>query len=156
MVQRWVPCRYRWAPGHVDSASVKSTRIQITTGTLPCIADLTDDVADFVRGEGDGLVNITVPHATAGLAVMELGAGSDADLWNRLDFLLPRRHHYVHCHGSPGHGADHVMPAFVAPTLTLPVFGGEVSLGTWQRIALLDPNVDNPHREVVLAFCASA
>lgn len=135
---------------------MKSTRIELTTGRLPCIADLTDDVVEFVRGEGDGLVNITVPHATAGLAVMELGAGSDADLWNRLDALLPRRHSYVHHHGSPGHGADHVMPAFIAPTLTLPVFDGRVSLGTWQRIALIDPNVDNPEREVVLAFLASA
>ena len=134
---------------------MKSARFQLATGDPPCIADLTDDVADFVRGEGDGLINISVPHATVGLALMELGAGSEGDLWARLDALLPRQHTYVHRHGSPGHGADHVLPAFLSPTLTLPVFSGRVSLGTWQRIALIDPNVDNPNREFVLAFLSS-
>jgi secondary thiamine-phosphate synthase enzyme len=135
---------------------MKRARIDVTTGTVRSIADLTDDVVDFVRGEGDGLLSISVPHATAGLAVMELGSGSEADLWDRLDALLPRRHPYVHQHGSPGHGADHLLPAFLPPALTLPVFAGIVSLGTWQRIALVDPNVDNPRREVVLAFLPSA
>lgn len=135
---------------------MKSTRIHLTTGSLPCIADLTDDVVAFVRGEGDGLVNISVPHATAGLVIMELGSGSEADLWDRLGALLPRHHTYVHHHGTPGHGADHLLPAFLPPALTLPVFAGTVSLGTWQRIALVDPNVDNPRREVVLAFLSSA
>ncbi|GAC1371179.1 MAG: secondary thiamine-phosphate synthase enzyme YjbQ [Actinomycetota bacterium] len=135
---------------------MKSARIQLATGNRPCIADLTNQVVDFVRGEGDGLVNITVPHATAGLAIMELGSGSDADLWDRLAFLLPPHHPYSHSHGSPGHGRDHLLPAFLAPTLTLAVFQGEVSLGTWQRIALVDPNIDNPHREVLLAFLAGA
>ncbi|HLI55782.1 MAG TPA: YjbQ family protein [Actinomycetota bacterium] len=135
---------------------MKRARLTITTGTLPCITDLTDEVIAFVHGEGDGLVNVSVPHATAGLAVMELGSGSEADLWDRLGALLPRNHSYVHRHGSAGHGADHLLPAFLPPALTLPVFGGSVSLGTWQRIALIDPNVDNRHREVVLAFLASA
>ncbi|MGH2717834.1 MAG: YjbQ family protein [Actinomycetota bacterium] len=135
---------------------MKQTRLTLRTGSQPSITDLTDDVIAFVRHEGDGLVSISVPHATAGLAVMELGSGSEADLWDRLGALLPRNHSYVHRHGSPGHGADHLLPAFLPPALTLPVFEGQVSLGTWQRIALIDPNVDNPHRDVVLAFLASA
>ena len=135
---------------------MKSAQFRVVTGARPCIADLTDEVVAFVQGEGDGLLNVTVPHATAGLALMELGAGSDADLWERLEAILPRRHSYVHHHGSPGHGADHVLPAFISPSLTLPVFAGRLSLGTWQRVALIDPNVDNPEREVVLAFLASA
>lgn len=135
---------------------MKRAKIEVLTGPLPCIADLTDDVTAFVLGEGDGLVSISIPHATAGLAVMELGSGSEADLWERLGALLPRHHTYVHRHGSPGHGGDHLLPAFLPPALTLPVFEGIVSLGTWQRIALVDPNVDNLRREVVLAFLAAA
>ncbi|HWD08189.1 MAG TPA: YjbQ family protein [Actinomycetota bacterium] len=135
---------------------MKRARLTVTTGTQPSITDLTEDVIDFVRGEGDGLVSVSVPHATAGLAVMELGSGSEADLWDRVGALLPRSHGYVHRHGSAGHGADHLLPAFLPPALTLPVFDGRVSLGTWQRIALVDPNLDNTHREVVLAFLASA
>jgi len=134
---------------------MKSARIRLSTGDRPSIVDLTGEVAAFLRGEGDGLINISVPHATAGLVLMELGSGSEADLIERLEFLLPREHSYVHHHGTPGHGADHLLPAFVSPTLTLPVFGGRVSLGTWQSIALVDPNVDNPRREVVLAFLQS-
>jgi len=135
---------------------MKSARIRLSTGNEPRIVDLTGEVAAFLRGEGDGLLNVSVPHATAGLVLMELGSGSEEDLLERLGFLLPRQHAYVHHHGSPGHGADHLLPAFIAPTLTLPVFGGRVSLGTWQSIALVDPNVDNPHREVVLAFLSGA
>jgi len=135
---------------------MKSARLRLNTGDHPAIVDLTDEVASFVRGETDGLVSISVPHATAGLVLMELGSGSERDLWDRLGVLLPKDHRYVHHHGTPGHGADHLLPAFIAPTLTLPVFGGRVSLGTWQSIALVDPNVDNPHREVVLAFLRSA
>lgn len=131
---------------------MKRTSLHVRTGSSPCIADLTDDVEAFVRGEGDGLVSVSLPHATAGLAILELGSGSEDDLWARLESLLPRTDVYVHRHGSTGHGADHLLPAFLAPALTLPVFGGRVSLGTWQRIALVDPNVDNPRREVVLAF----
>jgi len=131
---------------------MKTSRLSIDTGRSRALVDLTSQARQFVQGEGDGLLNISVPHATAGLVLMELGSGSEADLWNRLDALLPRDRRYVHSHGSPGHGADHVLPAFISPTLTLPVQGGEVSLGTWQSIVLVDSNVDNPHREVLLAF----
>ncbi len=112
----------------------------------------TGEAAAFVAGEGDGLLSISVPHATAGLILMELGSGSEQDLWERLDELLPRDNRYVHSHGSPGHGADHLLPAFISPALTLPVFAGRVSLGTWQSIAMVDTNVDNPQRRVTLAF----
>lgn len=134
---------------------MKTTRFKLKTGTEPAIVDITDRVEDFVSGEGDGLVNVSLPHATAGLALMELGSGSEDDLWDRLEFLLPKDHRYGHSHGSRGHGAAHVMPAFIAPTLTLPVIEGEVSLGTWQRIAIVDPNVDNTSRDIVLAFLPS-
>ena len=109
----------------------------------------------FVRDETNGLLNVSVPHATAGLALMELGSGSEEDLFSRLDHLLPREDVYSHRHGSKGHGADHLLPAFINPTLTLPVIDGKVSLGTWQRVALIDTNVDNPRREVLLSFLAS-
>jgi len=135
---------------------MKTARLRLDTGGRPAIVDITEDVTAFVRGEADGLLNVSVPHATAGLVMMELGSGSEQDLWDRLGFLLPRDHPYVHRHGTRGHGADHLLPAFISPTLTLPVIGGHVSLGTWQSIALVDPNVDNPHREVVLAFLRSA
>jgi secondary thiamine-phosphate synthase enzyme len=118
--------------------------------------DLTGDVQKFVQGEGDGLLSVSVPHATAGLALMELGSGSEADLWDRLDAIMPREDRYVHSHGSKGHGADHLLPVFIAPTLTLPVIDGKVSLGTWQSLVMVDPNVDNPNRQVVLAFLSSS
>src|ERR1051326_3971164 len=135
---------------------MKTARIRLSTGSRPSVVDITEEVVAFVRGEGDGLLNVSVPHATAGLVLMELGSGSEADLLERLGFLLPPDHGYVHRPRPPGHGADHLLPAFVVPTLTLPVLGGRVSLGTWQSIALVDPNVDNPHREVLLAFLAGA
>jgi secondary thiamine-phosphate synthase enzyme len=116
------------------------------------IADLTDEVARFCAGRGDGLVSVFAPHATAGLALIETGAGSDADLVDALDRLLPRDDRYRHRHGSPGHGADHVLPALVAPSLVVPVRDGRPWLGTWQSIVLVDPNVDNPRRTVRLAF----
>ena len=133
---------------------MKTARLKLETGNSRALVDLTHEVRKFVENESDGLVNISIPHATAGLILMELGSGSDEDLWGRLDELLPRGHRYVHSHGSPGHGADHVLPAFISPTLTLPVIDGEVSLGMWQSIVLIDPNVDNPRREVLLAFLA--
>jgi secondary thiamine-phosphate synthase enzyme len=133
---------------------VETERLQIRTGSRRTILDITDQVESFVAGKGDGLVNVSLPHATAGLVLMELGAGSEEDLMTCIDSLLPVDARYAHAHGSPGHGASHVLPAFIAPTLTLPVFGGRVSLGTWQRIALVDTNADNPHREIVLAFVA--
>jgi len=135
---------------------VKTERFRVKTGSSPAIVDITDRVRDFVSGEGDGLINVSLPHATAGLVLIELHSGSEEDLWDRLEFLLPKDHRYRHSHGSRGHGASHVMPAFVTPTLTLPVIDGDVSLGTWQSIAIVDPNVDNTTRDVVLAFMPSA
>lgn len=135
---------------------MKTERLKITTGRERALVDLTPEVQEFVRSQGDGLLNISIPHATAGLILMELGSGSEADLWDRLDALLPLDHRYVHSHGSRGHGADHLLPAFISPTLTLPVIAGEVSLGTWQSIVLVDSNVDNPRREVVLAFLSDS
>ena len=131
---------------------METERLEIETGRRRAIVDVTDEVASFVAGRGDGLVNVSLPHATAGLALMELGSGSERDLLDRIDALLPRDGRYVHAHGAPGHGADHLLPAFIAPTLTLPVLGGHVSLGIWQRIALVDTNEDNPRRELLLAF----
>lgn len=116
--------------------------------------NLTSDVAGFVDRLGDGLVNVFVPHATAGLAVIETGSGSEEDLDSILGRVLPRDHVYVHRHGSPGHGADHVLPAFLSPSLSLPVVNGRVELGTWQSIVLVDLNADNPNRKVRLSFLA--
>jgi secondary thiamine-phosphate synthase enzyme len=135
---------------------MKTERFRVKTGNAPAIVDITDRVQEFVSGEGDGFINVSLPHATAGLVLIELQSGSDEDLWDRLEFLLPKDHRYQHSHGSRGHGAAHVMPSFVTPTLTLPVIDGEVSLGTWQSIALVDPNVDNTMRDVVLAFLSGA
>lgn len=115
--------------------------------------DLTGECAQFVGGLGDGLLNVFVPHATAGLVVVETGAGSDDDLVDALDRLLPRDERlYRHRHGSPGHGADHVVPLFASPSLTVPVLDGRLGLGTWQSICLLDPNEDNTSRTVRLSF----
>ena len=125
----------------------------IETGYRRGIADLTADVARFVAGRGDGLLNVFVPHATAGIAIIETGAGSDIDLMNALDDMLPRDHsRYRHQHGSPGHGADHVMPGIVAPSVVVPVLDGRPSLGTWQSIVLVDPNEDNAVRQIRLSF----
>jgi secondary thiamine-phosphate synthase enzyme len=116
------------------------------------IVDLTDDVRDFCASHGDGLCNVFVPHATAGVAVIETGAGSDDDLVDTLERLLPRDDRYRHAHGSPGHGADHVMPALVTPSVTVPVESGKPLLGTWQSVVLVDLNRDNPRRSVRLSF----
>lgn len=114
--------------------------------------DLTDSVQAFCAGHGDGLCNVFVPHATAGIAVLETGAGSDHDLVDALERLLPRDERYRHAHGSPGHGADHVLPALITPSVTLPVQNGEPLLGTWQSIVLVDLNRDNPRRSVRMSF----
>jgi secondary thiamine-phosphate synthase enzyme len=117
------------------------------------VLDLTDQVAAFAaQAGGDGLLQVFVPHATAGLAVMETGAGSEEDLQQVLARLLPRDDRWRHRHGSRGHGADHLLPVFVGPSLTVPVQGGRLLLGTWQRICLVDLNEDNPHRRVRLSF----
>jgi secondary thiamine-phosphate synthase enzyme len=116
------------------------------------IVDLTEELARFCAGSGDGLVNAFVPHATAGLALMETGSGSEEDLLRALERLLPRDDRYGHAHGSPGHGADHLLPALVSPSVTLPVLDGRVAFGTWQSLVLVDLNVDNPRRRVRFSF----
>jgi secondary thiamine-phosphate synthase enzyme len=118
------------------------------------IADLTAEVAAFCRGRGDGLVNVFAPHATAGLALMELGSGSEGDLQQALERILPRDDRYQHRHGSPGHGADHLLPVLVSPSLTIPVVDGRPTIGTWQSIVLVDLNRDNPIRTVRISFMA--
>lgn len=126
--------------------------ITISTGSGPCVRDITSEARRFVADCGDGLLHVFVPHATAGLAIIETGAGSDEDLVTALDDLLPTDQRWRHRHGSPGHGRDHVMPAFVPPYATIPVLGGELALGTWQSICLVDPNGDNPTRQVRFSF----
>ena len=116
------------------------------------IVDLTEKVREFCAGHRDGLCNVFVPHATAGVAIIETGAGSDDDLVDTLESLLPRDDRYRHEHGSPGHGADHVLPALVAPSVTVPVQDGQPLLGTWQSVVLVDLNRDNPRRSVRLSF----
>jgi secondary thiamine-phosphate synthase enzyme len=116
------------------------------------IVDLTEKVRQFCAAHEDGLCNVFVPHATAGVAIIETGAGSDDDLVDVLGRLLPRDDRYRHAHGSPGHGADHVLPALIAPSVTVPVQGGEPLLGTWQSVVLVDLNRDNPRRSVRLSF----
>ncbi len=118
------------------------------------VVDITDDVAAFVGDLGDGLLSILALHATAGLALIETGSGSDGDLVSALERLLPRDDRYSHRHGSAGHGADHLLPALVSPSLTLPVTDGRLVLGTWQRVAVVDLNADNPQRRVRLDFLA--
>ncbi|MGH9069005.1 MAG: YjbQ family protein [Acidimicrobiales bacterium] len=116
------------------------------------VVDLSGEVASFCSDKGDGLLNALAPHATAGLALMETGSGSEADLEELLTRLLPRDRRYGHRHGSAGHGADHLLPALVGPSVTLPVAGGRPLLGTWQSLVLVDLNPDNPHRQVRLSF----
>lgn len=132
---------------------MESIELDVPTGNRT-ITDLTDQVARFCDGRGDGLVHVFAPHATAGLALIETGAGSDDDLVDVLATLLPRDDRYRHRHGSPGHGADHVLPAIVSPSLTVPVLAGRMTLGTWQSVVLVDPNVDNPRRTIRLSFLA--
>jgi secondary thiamine-phosphate synthase enzyme len=131
---------------------MKTTELTVQTARRRGLFDLTDACRQFVAGEGDGLLSIFVPHATAGLVVVELGAGSEPDLMAVLDRLLPRDDRWVHRHGSPGHGADHLVSMLAPPALTIPVIGGRLTLGTWQSIALLDPNRDNAERVVRLTY----
>jgi secondary thiamine-phosphate synthase enzyme len=134
---------------------VISVRLQVRTGSERGFTDLTDACRRFVAeraGGADGLLSVFVPHATAGIVILELGAGSDHDAVATLDRLLPRDDRWRHRHGSPGHGADHVVPLLASPSVTVPVLGGDLALGTWQSIALLDPNEDNTERTVVLSF----
>ena len=134
---------------------MQTREIEVTTGSGRGLTDVTAQCAAFVRDvaeEGDGLLHVFVPHATAGVVVMELGSGSDDDLVDALDRLLPRDDRWRHAHGSTGHGADHVVPLFAQPAISVPVVGGRLTLGTWQSIAVLDPNADNPRRRVRLSF----
>jgi secondary thiamine-phosphate synthase enzyme len=134
---------------------MRTELITIRTGTEPVVQDITGEAARFVAGEQDGLLQVFVPHATAGLAIIETGAGSDDDLLNGvLDELLPADDRWRHRHGSPGHGRDHVLPALMPPYATIPVLGGKLALGTWQSICLVDPNGDNPSRQVRFSFLA--
>ena len=130
---------------------MRSELHSITTGSR-LATDITGRVADFCRDEGDGLCSVFVPHATAGVALFETGSGTEEDLARVLEDLLPRHPDYRHRHGSPGHGRDHVLPALISPSLTIPVVAGRLLLGTWQSVVLVDPNGDNPQREVRLSF----
>jgi len=131
---------------------VRTDRFTVdTSGRV--VVDITEPVLAFARAAGsDGLLNVFVPHATAGIAVIETGAGSEEDLERALEGLLPRDDRYAHRHGSTGHGADHLLPALVAPSVVLPVHGGEVVLGTWQRLVVVDTNRENNRRDVVVTL----
>jgi secondary thiamine-phosphate synthase enzyme len=132
---------------------VDTLELTIDTGDRPSVTDITAEVSRFAHGRGDGLVSVFLPHATAGLAIIEVGAGSDDDLLAAIDQLLPAdRGRWRHEHGSPGHGRDHVIPALVSPSLTIPVIDGRPALGTWQSVVLVDTNVDNHIRKVRLSF----
>lgn len=121
------------------------------------VVDVTDEVVGFARGlEADGLLHVFLAHATAGLALMETGAGSEEDLQDAVERQLPRDDRYRHRHGSTGHGADHLLPAFISPSLVLAIHEGDVVLGTWQRIVVVDPNRENNQRSVVLSFVPAA
>jgi secondary thiamine-phosphate synthase enzyme len=131
---------------------MQTETITVRTGSRPTVRDITGDAQEFVRGKGDGLLHVFVPHATAGLALIETGSGSDEDLVTALDQVLPADDRWQHRHGSRGHGRDHLVPAFVAPYATLPVIDGRIALGTWQSICLVDPNGDNSTRQVRFSF----
>ncbi|MGH3465278.1 MAG: secondary thiamine-phosphate synthase enzyme YjbQ [Kribbellaceae bacterium] len=136
---------------------MRSELLRVATGSREVVHDLTSVCKRFVAdsahaAHGDGLLHVFVPHATAGIAILETGAGSDTDLLAVLEELLPRDFDWRHGHGSPGHGRDHVLPALVPPYATVPVIGGRLALGTWQSICLVDTNVDNPDRQVRLSW----
>jgi secondary thiamine-phosphate synthase enzyme len=136
---------------------MKTMTFEVHTGRTPVVRDITGQCDQFARESaagGDGLLHVFVPHATAGVAILELGSGSDADLLSALADLLPADDRWRHAHGSRGHGRSHVLPALVPPYASLPVIGGRLALGTWQSVALVDLNTDNPDRQVRLSFQA--
>ena len=135
---------------------MQSEEIEIRTGDRETVRDITRECARFLDDAGaeDGLLHVFVPHATAGIAVIETGAGSDDDLLTQLRELLPGDNRWGHRHGSPGHGRDHVLPALIAPFVSVPVLGGRMALGTWQSVCLVDTNGDNPTRKVRLSLLA--
>ncbi len=130
-----------------------SVELRVETGS-DLVSDVTAEVANFCRGRGDGLLSVFTPHATAGVALIETGSGTEDDLAETIDRVWPRDLRYAHAHGSRGHGRDHVLPAFVSPSLVLPVFGGQPALGTWQSVVVVDSNADNRVRAVRLTFLA--
>jgi secondary thiamine-phosphate synthase enzyme len=132
---------------------VETTTLEVRTGGRQTVRDITDECRGFARDAGgDGLLHVFLPHATAGLAILELGSGSDQDLLAVLDEIVPADDRWRHAHGSTGHGRSHVMPALVPPYLTVPVLQGSLALGTWQSIAVVDLNVDNATRTVRLSL----
>ncbi len=131
---------------------MRSEVITVRTGGRPVVHDITREAERFARDQGDGLLHVFVPHATAGLAIIETGAGSDEDLLTAIGELLPAQDKWRHRHGSPGHGRDHVLASWMPPYATLPVIDGRIALGTWQSICLVDPNGDNPTRQVRFSF----
>lgn len=134
---------------------METIELSIDTGADAAIVDITTEVESFCAGKGDGLVSVFVPHATAGVALFETGAGTESDVLDAIDTLLPRdRRRWRHQHGSPGHGRDHVLPALISPSLTIPVLAGIPAFGTWQSVVLVDTNVDNSSRRVRLSFLA--
>ena len=138
-----------------QDGDMRTETIEVRTGSRAEVHDLTRSCERFVSGAGDGLLNVFVPHATAGVAIMETGAGSDDDLLATIDQLLPRDGRWLHAHGSPGHGRDHVLPALIAPSIVVPVVAGRLQLGTWQSICLVDTNLDNAVRQVRLSLLTS-
>jgi secondary thiamine-phosphate synthase enzyme len=134
---------------------MRSEVVTVETGNAPTVRDITSEAHSFVAGESDGLLHVFVPHATAGVAIIETGSGSEEDLLRALGDLLPTDDRWRHRHGSPGHGRDHVLPALVAPYATFPVVAGKIMLGTWQSICVVDPNGDNPTRQVRFSLLAA-
>lgn len=130
---------------------MKTDVLRFDTGDRHFV-DLTAEVRKFVDRGDNGLVHVFAPHATAGIALMETGSGSEPDLEDAIERLLPRHERYRHAHGSPGHGADHLLPAFISPSVTIPVVDGDLALGTWQSVVFVDTNRDNPNRTVRLTF----
>lgn len=130
---------------------MESALIEVRTGP-ELVTELTEELAKFCRPLGSGLVNVFVPHATAGVALMETGSGSESDLEDAIEFLLPKQRPYRHRHGSTGHGRDHVLPCFLASSLTIPVIDGQAMFGIFQQLVLIDTNLDNPRRHVRFSF----
>jgi secondary thiamine-phosphate synthase enzyme len=135
-----------------NHGGMRTQTFEFRTGDQAQVRDITDACDGFLQAGDEGLLSIFVPHATAGVAILETGAGSDQDLLAALADLLPADHRWQHRHGSPGHGRDHVLPALIAPYATVPVIAGRLQLGTWQSICLVDTNVDNAVRTVRLSF----
>ncbi|MEW6058677.1 MAG: secondary thiamine-phosphate synthase enzyme YjbQ [Actinomycetota bacterium] len=127
---------------------MRTTEIQIETEGRR-VVDITPLVRRFVaEGNESGILNIFLPHATAGLGLMETGSGSEEDLEELMERLMPRDDRYVHRLGSRGHGGDHLLPVLAAPSLVLPVEDGELAIGTWQSVVVVDPNLENNRRRV--------